>query len=119
MFRVIVMSEFIRVRYRHDPFLLHTPGEVSFLKTAMSINLLSLRNDLSPHERSDVRDMVQYKLQNATWSYTDDTGRDVNWHMSDHYMVDVVGGDLALTPHERTGIAQFERFIGESRYTGK
>ena len=79
----------------------------------MSINLLSLRNDLSPSERNDARDMVQYKLENASWSYTDDTGGEVNWYMSDHYAVDVVGGDLALTPHERTGFAQFERFIGE------
>ena len=79
----------------------------------MSINLLSLRNDLSQSERNDARDMVQYKLENAPWSYTDDTGGEVNWYMSDHYAVDVVGGDLALTPHERTGFAQFERFIGE------
>ena len=79
----------------------------------MSINLLSLRNDLSTHERNDARDTVQYKLENAAWSYTDNTGREVNWYMSDHYTVDVVGGDLALTPHERTGIAQFERFIRE------
>ena len=79
----------------------------------MSIHLLSLRNDLSPSERNDVRDMVQYNLENASWSYTDDTGGEVNWYMSDHYAVDVVGGDLALTPHERTGFAHFERFIGE------
>ena len=79
----------------------------------MPINLLLLRNDLSPSERSDVRDMVKYKHENAPWSYTDDTGGGVNWYMSDHYTVDVVGGDLALIPHERTGFAQFERFIGE------